>query len=38
MEIVINDCIYLVAENFQENKSLVEILIDIIVNFERTEK
>lgn len=34
-EIIIDDVIYLVTEDFQNSKSLVDILIDLLINFER---
>jgi len=34
-EIIIDDVIYLVNEDFQNSKSLVDILIDLLINFER---
>ena len=34
-EIVINNVIYLVTEDFQNSKSLVDILIDLLNSFER---
>ena len=34
-EIIIDDVIYLVTEDFQNSKSLVDILIDLLNKFER---
>ena len=34
-EIIIDNVIYLVTEDFQNSKSIVDILIDLLINFER---